>query len=259
MTTPALAHTTSQGHRSYTWAGRSYPSVTAVLAGGIPKPGLSRWAAGQAAAYAVANLSRLAALPADQAAAEIRRAPWQARNHAAGLGDLVHAQIEAHVTGQACPPVPDEHAEQVLALLDGFARFERDHRPDWLAAEQTVFSDTHGYAGTFDLLSRLDGQPGVALLDVKTGGRIYPEVAVQLAAYAHADFIGHPDGTTSILPAISSGLVLHLRPGGYELHPVPIDEEVFAAFLAALGVFRWASERAPGILPQPAAGGGGGR
>jgi len=231
-------------------------SVTAALSGGIPKPALTRWAANQAATYAVANLGRLATLPAEQAVTEVKRAPWQARNHAADLGDLVHAAIEAHVTGQACPPVPDQHAARVLELLDGFARFEDNHHPAWLAAEQTVFSDTHGYAGTFDLLGRLDSQPGAVLLDVKTGGRIYPEVALQLAAYANADFIGHPDGTTGLLPAISAGLVLHLRPGGYELHPVPIDEPVFAAFLAALGVFRWASERAPSVLPQQ---GGGGR
>src|SRR6266516_4177237 len=165
MTTPALARAASQGHRVYTWAGQSYPSVTAVLSGGIPKPALSRWAANQAAAYAVANLDRLATLPCEQAVTEVKRAPWQARNHAADLGDLVHAAIEAHVTGQACPPVPDQHAEQVLALLDGFARFEHDHQPTWLAAEQTVFSDTHGYAGTFDLLGRLDGDPGAALVD----------------------------------------------------------------------------------------------
>jgi hypothetical protein len=89
----------------------------------------------------------------------------------------------------------------------------------------------------------------VVLLDVKTGKRVYPEAALQLAAYAAADFLGRPDGTEQPLPAIEAGAVLHLRPGGYQLVPVPIGRAVLEAFLAALAVFRFTTDLAPTLLP----------
>jgi hypothetical protein len=92
----------------------------------------------------------------------------------------------------------------------------------------------------------------VVLLDVKTGNRVYPEVCLQLAAYAAADFIGDPDGTTEQpLPAIHAGAVLHLRPGGYQLLAIPISRAVLEAFLAALAVFRFTTDLAPTLLPTP--------
>jgi hypothetical protein len=146
----------------------------------------------------------------------------------------------------ARPAVP-EHAAGYLA---GFDRFLAGHTPGFLATEQTVYSRRYGYAGTFDLLATLPGR-GLVLVDVKTGNRVYPEVCLQLAAYAAADFIGHPDGTEQPLPAIQAAAVLHLRPGGYQLLPVPIGRAVLEAFLSALAVFRFATDLAPTLLPTP--------
>jgi hypothetical protein len=179
VTAPALAQTSPEGHRVYVWQGRAYPSVTAILAGGVPKPFLPA-----------------AAVP----------------------------------------------------FLAAFDRFTAEHEPGWLASEQTVVSRRYGYAGTLDALCTLGGR--VTLLDVKTGRGVYPEACLQLAAYAHADFTGHPDGRTEQpLPAIQAGAVLHLRPGGYRLVPVPVGQAVLEAFLAARAVFCWATELAPAVLP----------
>jgi len=250
VTAPALASTGTHGHRVYTWQGRAYPSVTAVLAGGVPKPFLPAWAAKAAAEYAVANLDRLRLLPTRQAVAEVKQAPWAQRDTAAGLGDLVHAAVQAHATGQPRPDLPDA-AQPFLAVFD---QFTADHQPAFLASEQTVFSRRYGYAGTLDAIVGLATRPGLVLLDVKTGRGVYPEAALQLAAYAHADFAGHPDGTETTLPAIAAGAVLHLRPGGYQLVPVPLGQAVLEAFLAALAVFRWATDLAPNVLPATTTG-----
>ena len=59
MTTPTLAGTGATGHRVYRWQGREYPSVTAILNGGVPKPFLPRWAAKAAAEYAIGHLDHL--------------------------------------------------------------------------------------------------------------------------------------------------------------------------------------------------------
>jgi hypothetical protein len=247
VTSPAQASTGGNGHRVYRWQGREYPSVTAVLKGGVPAPFLVRWAAKAAAEYAIANLDRLQLLPAGQAVREVKQAPWATRDAAADRGDLVHAAVEAQATGRPRPDLP-EHARPFLAAFD---RFLAERRPVFLAAEQTVYSRRYGYAGTFDALATLPGL-GVVLLDVKTGHRVYPEACLQLAAYAAADFLGHPDGTTELpLPAIDAGAVLHLRPGGYRLLQVPIGAAVLEAFLAALAVFRFATDLAPTLLPTP--------
>jgi hypothetical protein len=245
MTTPTLASTAASGHRVYTWAGRQYPSVTAILNGGVPKPFLPRWAARVAAEYAISHLDHLRLLPAGQAIREVKHAPWATRDAAADLGDHIHAAVEAHATGHPRPQLPPQ-AEPYLA---GFDRFLADHKPVFLAAEQTVYSRRYGYAGTFDALATLPDR-SLTLLDVKTGNRVYPEVCLQLAAYAAADFIGQPDTSTEQpLPTIEAGAVLHLRPGGYQLLPVPIGWAVLEAFLAALAVFRFTTDLAPTLLP----------
>jgi len=247
VTAPTLAATSPDGHRVYAWAGRAYPSVTAVINGGVPKPFLARWAAKAAAEYAVAHLDHLAQLPAGQAVREVKRAPWEQSGAAAGLGDAVHAAVEAHATGQPRPELPAEAAP----YLEGFDRFAAEHRPSFVLAERTVYSRRYGYAGTFDAIATLPGM-GVVLLDVKTGRRVYPEACLQLAAYAAAEFVGDPDGRTEHpMPELDAGAVLHLRPGGYRLIPVPIGRAVFEAFLAALAVFRFATDLAPTLLPTP--------
>jgi hypothetical protein len=245
VTAPALASTGPAGHRVYTWAGREFPSVTAILKGGIPAPFLPAWAAKAAAEYAIANLDRLRLLPPGQAVREVKRAPWQQRDQAADLGTAVHALIEAEATGRPRPELPAEAGPLVAA----FDQFTGDHRPSWVASEATVFSRRYGYAGTLDAVASLDIHPGLVLLDVKTGRGVYPEAALQLAAYAAAEFIGQPDGTEQPLPEIDGGAVLHLRPAGYQLIPVPIGQAVMEAFLAALAVFRWTTDLAPNILP----------
>jgi hypothetical protein len=244
VTAPALAQTGPDGHRVYVWQGRAYPSVTAILAGGVPKPFLAAWAAKTAAEYAIAHLDRLALLPAGQAVREVKRAPWTQRDTAADLGDAVHAGVEAAATGRPRPTLP-ALAVPYLAVFD---RFTAEQQPGWLVSERTVVSRRYGYAGTLDALCVLGGR--VTLLDVKTGRGVYPEACLQLAAYAHADFLAHPDGTTEQpLPTIQAGAVLHLRPGGYRLVPVPIGQAVLEAFLAARAVFCWATELAPAVLP----------
>jgi hypothetical protein len=57
-----------------------------------------------------------------------------------------------------------------------------------LAIEQTVWSHTHKYAGTMDLLAdiTIPAGPVQAVLDWKSGKAIYEEAILQNAAYIHA-------------------------------------------------------------------------
>ena len=80
MTIPTLAATGAGGHRVYRWQGREFPSVTAILGGGVPKLLLPRWAAKVAAEYAIAHLDHLRRLPPGQAIREVKQAPFAKRD-----------------------------------------------------------------------------------------------------------------------------------------------------------------------------------
>jgi hypothetical protein len=280
MTAPRRAITAPGGHRVYPWQGRLYPSVTTIIRAGIRGMAPSGWAvkvaaeyaiANQerlarlpaeqavaevlqapsptwgvkvAAEYAIANLQRLARLPAEQAVAEVQQAPqagWETRS---GLGDLVHAAVEAYATSQPLPELPSE-AEPLLAAFD---QFLTDHTPLFLLSEQTVYSRRYGYAGTLDAIVELPRGGTVTLLEIKTGKRVYPETALQLAAYAHTDFLCASDDSEQQLPPIHEAAVLHLQPDNYRLVPMPAGQDILDVFLAALAVFRWTTDLAPRLL-----------
>jgi hypothetical protein len=89
------------------------------------------------------------------------------------------------------------------------------------------------------------------IVDTKSGKNVYSEVALQLAAYARADFIGLPDGTEVAPPVVQAGAVLHLNPRlrkGYEFREVVIDDEVFRYFRHAQQIDKWAQEKSKTVL-----------
>jgi hypothetical protein len=82
-----------------------------------------------------------------------------------------------------------------------------------------------------------------AVLDVKTSKAIYDEVAIQLTAYARADFVGLDDGTE--VPLFPDGEVpeygIAIRPmanGSYETATFALTDDVFRLFLSCLQTAR---------------------
>lgn len=103
-----------------------------------------------------------------------------------------------------------------------------------------------------------DERGPVLVVDYKTGkgpkkGGVYPDVALQLAAYDRAEFIGMPDGTEHPLPLIDGAVAIHLQPGWSELVPVHTGEAVWRAFLHAYEVARWQEEVSKGVIGRPIA------
>jgi hypothetical protein len=108
----------------------------------------------------------------------------------------------------------------------------------------------HGYAGTLDAIVRIAGETW--LLDYKTSKGVYPETALQLAAYANADFIGRPgDPIRYGIPVIEQYGVVHIRPEGAELVPMDVGG-AFEAFLAAKRLTDWRSADVVGRPVGPA-------
>lgn len=229
MAGPRNATTTSRG-RTYRWGDEVFDSVTTILSGGVPKPALTSWAAKSVAEFVAANLAEVNAIAAKDTAAAVdlmKGSPWRQRDAAAVQGSAIHAWAEAHVLGQVPKPAPAAHQP----YLDGFLRFLDEWRPTYEASEATVYSRKYGYAGTLDAIAVIDGRR--TLLDYKTGKGVYGEVALQLAAYRFAEFVGMPNGDEAPVPDVEATAVLHLTPEGYSLIPVAADEVAFRFFLYA--------------------------
>lgn len=201
--------------------------------------------------------------PRELAARYLKGEPERIRDRAAEIGIDVHNAAEqrvlalmaatgrAYAAGDAAPAWPPDltgHGESFVGFLEAY-------RPEYLATEATVFNRAQGYAGTLDAIVRLQvgGRWLQIVLDYKSGRDIYPEVALQLAAYSRAEFVGGADGVTEFpLPMIDAGAVLHVRANGKPAVPrlVRIDEPVYRSFLHAREVFRWRKELAKTALLQ---------
>ena len=238
----------------YTWRTEIFdsgplPSVTGVL-GIVDKSGaLVGWAKRETAACAVRNLDMLAKMRetgGDAAAVNwLKAIPDYQRDTAADIGTRVHALAES--TAKGIPVTPTDEERPFLAA---FQRFLEEWKPRYLATEEMVASLTHGYAGTLDAIVEMAGD--IYMIDVKTGTGVYKETALQLSAYANAEFIGKPGDTTRYaVPKITAHAVLHLRPEGYEVIPFDVGSRTFEAFLQARALYEWREGEAKAIMGQP--------
>jgi hypothetical protein len=243
MTTPKVTTVDVGGFRHYKVPGdeRLYPSVTSVL-GVLDKPAIPRWAAREAARYALEHADELSRLDFDQALRRASGAPWAERDRAADKGTDTHGVMEAIALGRPIDVIQPGTENAVRGVVEFWLEF----KPVPIAVEQTVVSDL-GYAGSFDLIASLGSQ--TALIDLKTSKSAYPDTALQLAAYGNADRIIHPDGSTEPVPQIDAYYVLHCphdKPWG--LVPYHVTEADFDAFLSTLAAFRWKRERSGEVM-----------
>jgi hypothetical protein len=249
MAGPRNATTTNRG-RTYLWRDETFDSVTTILSGGIPKPALTNWAAKSVAEYVAANLDEVRAIASKDTAAAIdlmKGSPWRQRDAAAAQGSDIHAWAEAHVLGKQPPAPPKAHKP----YLDGFLRFLDEWQPAYEMSEATVYSRRYGYAGTLDAIATIDGAR--TLIDYKTGKGVYGEVALQLAAYRFAEFVGMPNGDEVPVGPVDAAAVLHLTPDGYFLIPVTADEVAFRFFLYAQQVRIFGESVSREVLGAPMA------
>lgn len=264
----------TKGKRWYTWNApdgentERYWSVTTIIGGGVPKPALIGWAAKITAVEAIGNLNILNEMvgkdrlddgtlpPLDDfgkptgdgcmAAYEyLTKARFRSSGKAADLGTEIHECIEAWVLDK---PLPDWRPE-VEPYMESVVDWLGDFEPKVEMSEASVYNRTRRYAGTLDMIATIGDER--YLIDFKTGSGVYPEAALQMAAYAHAEFVGSPDGTEVAMPKVDGALIIHVQPDHYEPIPVRIDDEVFGAFLYAREVFRWMEDTSKSVIGDP--------
>jgi hypothetical protein len=226
--TPAAAGMTlvrkkcGTGH-SYKLDGETVTGVTTLIKKGFPAPGLVGWSGKVIAAFiadaADTELADLRMLDRDAIITSLLAQPVAQRNAAAARGTQVHGLAERLSRGEQLEygtDIPEElegHVESCLAFLDQW-------QPAPVLTEATIGSRWMPYAGTLDLIADIPGI-GRALLDYKTGG-VWPDVALQLAAYRFADFYVGADGTEQPMSevGVECTFVVQIRADGYDVIPI---------------------------------------
>ena len=103
-------------------------------------------------------------------------------------GTQVHEAAEALVKGEEVSWMDDygnaKYSQIVWEMILKFHEFWTTYKPELISTEDFVFSDEYKYAGTADLVVKMDGE--VWLLDLKTSNSLHKSYDLQLAAYAKA-------------------------------------------------------------------------
>lgn len=237
--------------RFYEIDGQLLPSVTNIL-GAVAKPALVNWAANMERA-AVSDAA--ADLYAQWAARPIRphlpraaylstllvklgqvKAHQKALAQAADIGGECHRLIEwtmrTAIGAVAGPkPVVSDAALWAFMAFEDFAK-AADLKP--LVIERVVYSTIHGYAGTMDLLARVNGQ--LTLIDFKTGKGVYAESHLQSAAYATAlAEMGYAAPARALIVRLPK---VETDPA-FEVVAVPPAAELLPVFLAVKTLWTW--------------------
>lgn len=168
-----------------------YASGVTTALGIIAKPQLIWWAASEAANHVKATLRPgvpLDELEIQQLCDEARKAHNRKKDKAADAGTYVHNWIEDFVLGNdpAMPVNP-----QLQRVINDFLHWWKNTNIEVISPEQVFCSPTHMLAGTADLVCKVDGK--LTIMDWKTGSGIYPEMFMQMAAYAMMWEEEHPD------------------------------------------------------------------
>ena len=103
-------------------------------------------------------------------------------------GTQVHEAAEQLVLGNEVSWMDEygraKYSQLVWEMILKFYEFWDTYKPELISAEDFVWSDEHRYAGTADLVVKMDGETW--LLDIKTSNSLHKSYDLQLASYAKA-------------------------------------------------------------------------
>jgi hypothetical protein len=258
-TTTKAARYTKGKDRFYHIDGRQLPSVTTILSC-LSKPALVNWAGKLTRERMCDEAADFYALGAQLSRDGFRSELWkrvekrvfqnEAAREAADLGTLAHARCEWVIQKRLGRPVgPDPvtsdttltPADRERALWASLS-FE-----DWMAkndvqpmqTEIVVHHPDHHYAGTADLVARVNGV--ISLVDLKTSSGLWPEMYLQVAAYRAA----YNSEAQSNFQAVTAHLVRlpkKITDPEFEAVEVANLDSHLEGFLSLFSVWKWMQE-----------------
>jgi len=103
-------------------------------------------------------------------------------------GTQVHEACEKLILGEEVSWMDDygnaKYSQIVWEMILKFYEFWNTYKPELISSEEFVWSDEFKYAGTADIVCKLNDQTW--LLDIKTSNSIHKSYDLQLASYAKA-------------------------------------------------------------------------
>jgi hypothetical protein len=103
-------------------------------------------------------------------------------------GVQVHTAVEDILRGKEIKWIEsDGHVNyntHVWKMILNFHEFWSTYKPNLILSEEFMYSDTHKYSGTLDLLVELNGKRWI--IDIKTSTAIHTSYFLQMSAYAKA-------------------------------------------------------------------------
>lgn len=227
-----------RGGHSYKIDGEKADGVTTLIGDGLRKKALEMWGIKSVAEYVADNLEDIYAmrrLGRSAIVSALRRSPYEDRDAAARRGTEVHQIAEKLIHGEEVD-VP----EHLTGHVESYVKFLDEWSPKPVLVEATVASRKWGYCGTLDSVLDIPGH-GRMIADIKTSrSGIYPETALQLAAYRFAEVYldGDQERPMDEL-GIQGALGIWVRADGYDVLPVDAGEDQFRKFLHIAVSARW--------------------
>jgi len=184
------------------------------------------------------------------------------KSKSAEEGTLLHETIEA-ILNKKEVAIPDLIKPAVNAFLD----LQRQIEITPIKIEERVVSKKHRYAGTLDVLAKVDGK--LCIVDIKTSNSIYRDYNIQTSAYVQAVLEDNPAPLSRMILRIdqaqvckkcgakmrSKGGNIKIRggeilcnhawdevTGEIELKEITDFEKDFKAFLASKDLWEWENE-----------------
>ena len=103
-------------------------------------------------------------------------------------GTAVHNAIESFLQGEELKWMDEngtaKYNLEVWKMILKFSDFWNTHKPELVASEIHLLSHEHKYAGTCDLIVKI--QDKLWILDIKTSNSLHTSYNLQLSAYANA-------------------------------------------------------------------------
>lgn len=243
---------------AYTLDGKKLLSgVTTVISETSSKSNLIQWAANMAVDYVDANILDRAfphvsegvynPTELDAVLFEARTAHARKRDGAASKGTDTHALVEEYIN--TCiyerKNLPEFGANQIWEqneAIQSFIDWATANKVVFIAAEQRLFSEKYGYAGTADFFAMIDGKLTVG--DLKTFPKMWSADAfIQCGAYANAwkELTGEQIAQSVVVKMCDPEDERLKKYGGkaFSVYPRYAIEEDEQMFLKRLDIYRY--------------------
>lgn len=153
---------------------------------------------------------------------------------AAAVGTLIHALVEAHITGKTADLSDNTPLEIEMAQV-GFKKYlewEKQHKVEPIFNEKGFVSEKYKYGGTLDFYCKIDGK--YTLVDFKSGKGIFNEHFLQVSSYANL--------LTENKHKVEQIMILNIgrnedEPFQHKEIPMPTVRKYFKMFKALLQVY----------------------